>query len=324
MTRQPDRPRLGRGLSSLIRNSTVSEINSPEYQPTPADGQTSEHRPIQTAAGGVIVVPIKDIRPNPAQPRRKFDEQALSELSASIRLHGLLQPVLVARTPEGEEDECPYRLIAGERRLRAAGQAGLVEIPCIVRPASSREMLELSLIENIRRADLNPVERANAYRDLMDRFDLKQEEVAKRMGDARATVANYLRILDLCDSVQSLIVSDEISFGHAKVLAGLAGKPDIQERLAQRVANDSLSVRQLEVLVKAAQKGHPLTEDRGRVKISRPAYLIDIEGQLTQAVGTKVTIRPGRAKNTGRIVIDYYGLDDFDKIIAALGAEIES
>ncbi len=323
MTRQPNRPRLGRGLSSLIRNSTALETNSPEYQPVSVDEVAGEHRPIQTAAGGILVVPIKDIRPNPAQPRRKFDRQALLELSDSIRLHGLLQPVLIVRSPDGEGD-FSYRLIAGERRLRAAEQAGLAEIPCIVRPASNREMLELSLIENIRRADLNPVERANAYRDLMDRFGLKSEEVAKRMGEARTTVANYLRILDLCDSAQSLVISDEISFGHAKVLAGLAGKPDIQARLAQRVADDRLSVRQLEALVKAAQKGHPLTDDGKRTKVSRPAYLTDLEGQLAQAVGTKVSIRPGRAKNTGRIVIDYYGLDDFDKIVAALGAEIES
>ncbi len=325
MSRQTHQPRLGRGLSSLIRNSTIAETDSPEYQPvaepSTGDGAPGEHRPMPTASGGIIMVSLSDIRPNPSQPRHQFDEQALTELADSIRLHGLLQPILIARTPEGEGDS-PYRLIAGERRLRAAGLAGLAEIPCIVRPASSREMLELSLIENLRRADLNPVERANAYRDLMDRFSLTQEDVAKRMGEPRATVANYLRILDLCDLAQSLIVIGAVSFGHAKVLAGLAGKPNVQARLAQRVADETLSVRQLEELVRAAQRGeiYPATKKSPY----RPAYLVDVEKQLTQTVGTKVTVRPGRAKNTGRIVIEYYSLDDFDKIVATIGAKIES
>ncbi len=326
MPRQPHRPRLGRGLSSLIRNSAISETDSPEYQPAAepvatADGAPIEHRPMPTAAGGIIMVALSDIRPNPSQPRHQFDEQALTELADSIRLHGLLQPILIARMPEGEGDR-HYRLIAGERRLRAAELAGLAEIPCIVRPASSREMLELSLIENLRRADLNPVERAKAYRDLMDRFGLMQEEVAKRMGEPRTTVANYLRILDLCDLTQSFIIAGAVSFGHAKVLAGLAGKPDVQTRLAQKVANENISVRQLEELVKLAQRGELPREVRDIPP--RPAYLVDVEQQLTQTVGTRVTIRPGRAKNSGRIVIEYYSLDDFDKIVAAIGAKIES
>ncbi|MDY7011462.1 MAG: ParB/RepB/Spo0J family partition protein [Planctomycetota bacterium] len=325
MSQQTHRPRLGRGLSSLIRNSTISETVSPENQsfpePSSPDVATNRRLPIQTAAGGIIMVAISDLMPNPSQPRHRFEEQALAELTESIRLHGVLQPILIARTPEGEIST-PYRLIAGERRLRAAELAGLAEVPCIVRPASSREMLELSLIENLRRADLNPVERAKAYRDLMDRFCLTQEEVAKRMGEPRATIANYLRLLDLCDFVQALIITGSVSFGHAKVLAGLAGKPEFQTRLAQKVAKENISVRQLEELVKSAQLGK--LPPAARNITPKPAYLADVEKQLTRTVGTKVTIRPGRAKNSGRIVIEYYSLDDFDKIVTSIGAKIES
>lgn len=325
MSQQTPQPRLGRGLSSLIRSSTISETDSPEYQPVdepaPADVSPIERQPIQTTAGSVIMVALSDLKPNPSQPRHLFDEQALAELADSIRLHGVLQPILIARAPDGECDH-PYHLIAGERRLRAAELAGLAEVPCIVKSASGREMLELSLIENLRRADLNPVERSKAYRDLMDRFNLTQEEVARRMGEPRATVANYLRILDLCDSVLSFIIAGAVSFGHAKVLAGLAGKSDVQTRLAQQVARENISVRQLEELVKSAQRGE--LPQAARHIPPKPAYLADVEHQLTQTVGTKVTIRPGRAKNSGRIVIEYYSLDDFDKIVASIGAKIES
>jgi ParB family chromosome partitioning protein len=189
-------------------------------------------------------------------------------------------------------------------------------------------MLELALIENIHREDLNPVERALAYRDLMDQFALTQEQAAQRVGEKRSTVANHLRLLDMSDGVLALITSGEISFGHAKVLASLAGQSDRQFLLAKRVAQEGLPVRQLEQLIAQLQQldqgkgGGPAETVPGQQ--SKSAYLSDVERQLTEVVGTKVSIRPGRAKHSGRIVISYYSLDDFDRIAKSLGMSLES
>lgn len=329
MPRKTNRPRLGRGLSSLIRNSTLTD--SPEYQPTDESVQdtvpTHRHRTISVAGGGISMVPVDSISPNPSQPRQKFDENSLAELADSIRVHGLLQPILIAEA-HYEEDEkgTPYNLVAGERRLRASRLAGLEEVPCIIRSASSQEMLELSLIENIQRANLNPIERADAYRNLIDRFGLTQEQVAKRMGEARATIANHLRLLALCNDVQSMVVSGEIEFSHARVLAGLAGRPEVQVGLARRIIRERLSVRKLESLVLAAQRGSsPDVEIKEKKTPSpRSAYMLDVEEQLTRSIGNRVSISPGRSRNSGRITIEYYTLEDFDRITATLGAKIES
>jgi ParB family chromosome partitioning protein len=215
-------------------------------------------------------------------------------------------------------------LIAGERRLRAARQAGLTDVPCIVRDASDQEILEWSLIENIQRSDLNPIERAGAYRAYMDRFALTQADLAKRTGESRANVANYLRLLDLCDDVQAMLLDGSLSFGHARALAGLAGRAAEQLALARRIAAEGLPVRQTERLVAAAQEGSAGADD-GPSAPARPKapFLCDLEGQLTRAVGTRVTILPGRARNTGRIVVEYYSLDDFDRIAAGLGLKAE-
>jgi len=332
MSRSQQRPRLGRGLSSLIRSSTEPETPQAPGQyhsePDPAGIHTAPAvsrgtaLPADAEAGTVVMLPADAIAPNPYQPRRAFSEAALDEMADSIRTHGLLQPVLVARRGDGDTDTV-YQLIAGERRLRAAQRAGLANVPCIVRTAQRQEMLELAVVENIHRADLNPVERADAYRGLMDRFGLTQQQVADRLGQPRATVANTLRMLDLCDSVQELLIDGSLSFGHAKVLAGLAGLPEVQASLAGRAVAEGLSVRELEELVKAAsQRGAVETPERTRP--SRSAYIEDIERQLTEAVGTKITIRPGRGKHSGKVIIDYYTLDDFDRITGLLGAQIDS
>ena len=269
-----------------------------------------------------LEIPLDHIQPNPYQPRREFDEADLAELTQSISRHGVLQPLVVAESADPAAER-PYVLLVGERRLRASRQAGLAAVPCIVRSATPQQMLEWALVENIHRADLNPIERANAYREYMDRFDMTQADAAQRLGEPRATVANFLRLLDLPDEVQRLVGSPGLSFGHAKVLAALGSDAGRQISLARRCQKHQLSVRQLEALVAAERTGRKPDHPNGTGR-SRPAYLRDFEDQLTRAVGTRVLIRPGRAKNSGRIVVDYYNLDDFDRVVAALGARLDS
>lgn len=317
----PSHSRLGRGLSSLIGPSsaapaaTSTELDA--FAPAapwlrPRAGQT--HPPLARE------IPIDQIAPNPHQPRRRFDEAELAELTASILQQGILQPLLVARAKDAPPER-PYVLIAGERRLRGARQAGLSAVPCLVREATEQQMLEWSLIENIQRSDLNPLERARAYRDYMDRFGLTQAQLAERTGEARASVANHLRILDLCDDVQGMLLEGALSFGHARALAALVGQPQRQRDLAGRITGRGLSVRQAEQLVAAARQAGPEAAPPPARRRAKAPYVLDMEAQLTRAVGTRVTILPGRARHSGRVVIDYYSLDDFDRIAAALGVE---
>jgi len=308
------RPRLGRGLSSLITTSSDADGAGT----APAEAQQQAEAGILGAGAGEI--PIDQIASNPFQPRTSFDEAQLADLAASIVQQGVLQPLVVA--PAHEEDaEHAYVLVAGERRLRAAKQAGLERVPCVVRNPERQQMIEWALVENIQRADLNPLERASAYREYIDRFRLTQADAAERLGQARATVTNHLRLLDLAEEVQEMIAGGGVTFGHAKVLAGLIGQPEPQVALAKKVVQQGLSVRELEELVAAR------TEQTAAPNKNRPAksaYLRDLEDQLTRTVGTRVAIKPSKAKDRGRIVIDYYSLDDFDRIAAALGLKLES
>ncbi|MCJ7543413.1 MAG: asparagine synthase (glutamine-hydrolyzing) [Phycisphaerae bacterium] len=325
------RPRLGRGLSSLISGTTTD---------LPADDKTYQHvtglPPIGRAPApipqppGVTPqeIPVDDIAPNPYQPRRQFNEAELSDLTASVAAQGILQPIIVAAVspthpqadahiPEGK----PFVLVTGERRLRAARQAGLATVPCILRKASPQQMLEWALVENIQRADLNAIERAQAYRQYIDRFQLTQAQAGERLGQPRATVANYLRLMELHEAVQKMIADGTLSFGHAKLLASLGDDRDRQLQLARRVARTGMSVRQLEAVLELALGRLP-TRPR-RVRAGKPPYLLDLQERLTRAIGTRVVIQPARAKNTGKVVIDYFSLEDFDRISAALGLEAE-
>lgn len=309
--------RLGRGLSSLISSS--SPVAS-----TPAE-EDPHGRYESTATPNTLTrdIPIDQISPNPFQPRRQFDEDALTDLAASITQQGILQPLVVA--PATADADRPYTLVAGERRLRAAQQAGLDAVPCVVRTPTRQQILEWALVENIQRTDLNPLERAQAYREYIDRFELTQAEAAERLGQARTTVTNHLRLLDLADEVQTLIRDGRLTFGHAKVLATLIGNPAPQTELAKRTVKDGLSVRQLEALVATAQGGAKAPGDSpSKTAPDKSAYLVELEEQLTRTIGTRVKIRPGRSKNAGRIIIDYYNLDDFDRIANTLGLELES
>ena len=324
------RPRLGRGISSLISNSVQLGENDGQYQgatdagptPAPGDGAPAEH------ADAVLQIGVEQIATNPFQPRRDFHEGDLRELADSIARQGVLQPLIVTKSDDADVDQS-HLLIAGERRLRAARLAGLEMVPCVVREATRQQMLEWALVENIHRADLNPIERAQAYRSYVDRFGLTHSEAAERLAQPRTTVSHYLRILDLCESIQQMIASGTLSFGHGKVLAALAGQQDAQELIAKRVIDDNLSVRDLEQLLAERSDATPaepgIEEDpaAGR-RPAKPPYIRDLEEQLTQVVGTRVLIRPGRAKNTGKVVIDYYSLEDFDRIGDLLGLKVET
>ncbi|MFW5839096.1 MAG: ParB/RepB/Spo0J family partition protein [Planctomycetota bacterium] len=322
--------RLGRGLSSLMAGPTSPKAGenaseaapSADYVAETTESTPKERRtPVKTAAdtGRPLDVPIEQIRPNPYQPRREFREDALAELAESIKQQGILQPLVVSR--DGQDDaETPFILIAGERRLRAATLAGFKTVPVVLKQADQQQMLEWALIENIHRADLNAVEKAEAYRDYIDRFDLTQAAAAEKLGQPRATIANYLRILDLCNDAQQLVAQDLLSFGHAKVLAGLAGKPELQAKLARKAVAESLSVRKLEELMAAMQQPAKAQDiEKARPGRAKPAYIRDMEEQFRESIGTHVAINPGRRKHSGKIVIEYYSLDDFDRIASAFG-----
>jgi len=319
-TNKSTRPRLGRGLSSLISSSTPPEGQYQADEPettTTTDPVAAPAAPPPKHPAAEVSVPLADIAPNPYQPRRQFDETDLAELADSIAEQGIIQPLIIVKNDSPDTSQ-PYALIAGERRLRAARRAGLSAVPCIVREASRQQMIEWALVENMQRSDLNPLERALAYQQYMDRFSLTQVQVAQRLGQARTTVTNHLRLLDLPEPCREFISQGTLTFGHAKVLAGLTGRPKLQLRLAKRTVAKGLSVRHLEALA-AAQSLQSDSPAPAPAATTKPPYVRDLEERLTHAIGTRVAIRPGRAKNTGKIVIEYYSLDDFDRIAHGLG-----
>jgi ParB family transcriptional regulator, chromosome partitioning protein len=318
------RPRLGRGLSSLISSLTGTPLQDAHYSTEPRHG-AGDKTPIAVQGQGqgqaASEVPVDQIGPNPYQPRKEFPAQELAELAASIAKHGVLQPIRLTKSTDPSAP-CPYVLVAGERRLRAAKMAGRATIPAVVADATQEQMLQWAVIENVHRSDLNPIERGEAYLQFLNRFGITQADLAESLGEPRTTISNYLRILDLHPDVRQMISSGALSFGHAKVLASLVGMEPAQLELARIVQADGMSVRDLEYLVARKEAGLPakagLREPR-----QRPAYLRDLEERLSAAVGTRVWIRPGRAKNTGKVVIEYYNLDDFDRVSRMLGVRGE-
>ena len=263
-----------------------------------------------------IIVRISEVEPNREQPRKKFDEEKLQELSESIKTYGLLQPILVQKRDEY------YEIIAGERRWRAALKAGLKEIPVIVGDYSEKEILELSLIENIQREDLNPIEEAEAYKRLMDEFRLGQAEVAARVSKSRSAVANSLRLLKLEERVRKMVVDGQLSMGHARAILPIEDA-DQQYELAQKITEKQLSVRETEKIVKEMLKSGA-EQDKSIVKIEKqeedPSIAIiykQIEERLQQSLHTKVSIQRKR-NGHGKLQIDFYNSDDLEKIIDRL------
>ena len=260
-------------------------------------------------------IPLEQIIPSPFQPRKTFQPEQLAELVESVREKGVIQP-LVVRLVAGK-----YELIAGERRWRASKEAGLKEAPVIVRQASDREVLELALIENLQRADLNPVEEAEAYALLINQFRLTQEQVAQRVGKSRANVANALRLLTLSEDLRSWVSAGRLSVGHAKVILGLPDK-ETQAKVANRVVKDNLTVRNTEKLVDSLRPSAGTATKGGKGKAAAPAVVseaawADLEKRLQRALGTRV--RLVGTNQTGKIVVEYFSADDLDRLLKTLG-----
>jgi ParB family chromosome partitioning protein len=290
---------LGKGLNALI-NTRVSS-------PTPA-AELGER---------VQFVPLSEIVPTPLQPRTEFRGERLDELEASIREHGIIQPLIVRRS-DGK-----FELIAGERRWRAAQRVGLREAPVIVRDATDQEVLELALIENLQREDLNPIEEAVAFARLAREFGLRQEDIAKKVGKSRASIANCMRLLELDSQVQSWLTQDRISVGHAKVLLGLKSHDD-QRAIAEEIIRRSLTVRAAESLIAQHQSrttSHP-TRRAGRASNALNPALLHLQNRLQQHFATHVALQHGEKK--GRIEIEYYGNDDLHRITHILGLPDEA
>jgi len=265
---------------------------------------------IPRGAGGLQEIDIDRIRPNPLQPRQRMDPGALEELASSIRQHGLLEPLLVARAEAG------YTLIAGERRWRAARMAGLASVPALVRDASAESTLELALVENLQRADLTPLEEANAYRLLVDEFGLTQEQVAGRVGRSRVSVTNRLRLLSLPPRARELLSEGSITEGHARALLGCPD-PSILDGLAARVAERQLSVRETEELVRRAAVPSSEVQVPGpRGGNAEPGTRNLVEEELQRVLGTRVQIH--RSRRGGRLIVHYYSDDQLAGIIEAL------
>ncbi len=247
-------------------------------------------------------IPLEQILPNPFQPRKEFDHIDISELADSIHKNGILQPILVRRKGDGR-----YELIAGERRLRAAKLAGLPTIPAMVRNSSDEQTIELALVENLQRKDLNPIETARAYQRLITEFAFTQEKLAEQLGKERSSVANTLRLLNLPSEIQQLVESMKLTAGHAKVILGLP-RPDLQLKVARQIVEGQLSVRQAENLVHAEER-HAIPKHAA----PRPRPYPDLEDRLQKRLGTRVTIEKNR--KGGRIVIHYYTVNDLDRLL---------
>jgi len=278
------RKALGKGLSALIPDAAV---------------EPSEER------GSLFAVDIADISPNRYQPRRDFDSAGLEDLARSIAEKGVIQPLIVREIDDG------YELIAGERRLRASTLAGLTEVPVVIKDVSDAESLEIALIENIQREDLNPIEESEAYQRLIDEFDITQEEMAKRVGKDRTTITNSLRLLSLPDTIKEYLASGELTTGHARALLSLGNQTQMLA-MAKRIFSQSLSVRATEALVKRLKEGTPAPE-----KPPRDAFYDDLEESLTRSLGTKVRLTP-RGEG-GKIEIEYYSPDELDRLLELLG-----
>ena len=275
----------------------------------------SAETPVVESRGGIVQVPIENVHKSPWQPRKNIASEALEELSLSVRERGVLQPLLVRRV----EDK--FELIAGERRLRAAQDAELRQVPVIVMEVSDREALELALIENLQREDLNLIEEAEGYRVLTDKFEMTQEQIAQRVGKARATVANAIRLLDLPDPVKRLVAEDRLTPGHAKAILGLE-MPKEQELLATRAVEEGMSVRTVERIVYRLTKG--AKKPRAEKTDIPESHLKHLSDKMHQHFGTSVRISPCKTlangkKVKGTVEIDYYSNDDLDRLLVILG-----
>ena len=282
---------LGRGLDALMGSGPSALLDDAEN------------------SGGVMMLPIAKVEANAAQPRKLFDPEALSDLAESIATHGILQPITVRLLQSGY-----YQIISGERRWRAAREAGLSEVPVLVIEADDKKVMELSLIENLQREDLNPMEEAAGYRKLMDEFGLNQEECSERVGKSRSAVANALRLMNLPEPIQAMVEDGRLTAGHARCLVSVAD-PALQQSLAEKIANDGLSVRQAEQLVKKLTT--PPKEKEAPAKDPLAVdYAAVAAKELSDKLGRRVKITTG--KKRGKLELEYYGVDDLNDLLDAL------
>jgi len=302
--------RLGRGLDSLLSATRLRELDEAISQP-PVTVETKDRLGISVPVTQTIVdnqvtsLPIESITRNPHQPRQSFGAQKLLELAESIKANGLIQPILVRPMGQG------YQLIAGERRLKATEMAGKKTIQAIVRNASEEQMLEWALIENIHRADLNPLERANAYKNYVTGFSLSQQEASQRLGEDRSTIANYMRLLELPEEIKQMLTENQLGMGHARALLGLESQQQ-RLQLARQAVTQKLSVRDLE---RAVQNLNSKQETATKNRVVKNGHILELEQELSRSLGTKVLISTvGRKAHRGRIIIDFYSLDEFDRI----------
>ena len=309
--------RLGRGLESLVSNLTDVPAAVTEAAPTQAPSDQQVEIDASGPTTTATMIRVDQLDPNPLQPRNKADSENVISIARSIRQSGIVQPIAVR--PLGNR----FQIIAGERRWHAAKSLGMTHIPALVRQANDDQMLELALIENIHREDLNAIDRAKAYRHFCTAFNLKSDDVAQRVGEDRSTVTNYLRLLELAPEIQERVADGTLSMGHARCLLGVVDD-DHRVQLATAVVQNQLSVRALEEIVRrektrhTAQPATTLPPDRGR-----SAHLLDLQRRFEEAVKTRVSIHEGKKKGTGRITIEYYTLDEFDRIAALLGVDLE-
>ena len=289
---------LGKGLDSLIANKVTPVAVSP------VEVAKKDEKVIEG-----ILMDIKKVEPNREQPRKNFDEDALLELSESIKQFGVLQPLLV------QDKKGYYEIIAGERRWRAAKLAGLKEVPVIIKDLTDQEVVEIALIENIQRENLNPIEEAIAYKRLLTEFNLKQDEVAERVSKSRTAVTNSMRLLKLNEKVQQMVIDDMLSTGHARALLGIEDQ-DKQYQTAQKIFDEKLSVRETEKLVKKIQQEKEEDKSKKETKIDPKMVAIfgDLEETMKMILGTKVAINQKDDKK-GKIEIEYYSMDELDRII---------
>lgn len=295
---------IGKGLRSLLSNIDADLKTTTGHLKTEiVEKQTHSQR-----------ISIDLIDPNPNQPRRDFDEKGLEELSESIKLHDIIQPLTVVHLPSGR-----YKLIAGERRFRASKMAGLKDLPVFIREANDNQILELALLENLQREDLNAIEISLSYKRMMDELHYTQEQVAERMGKERSTVTNYIRLLKLPPDIQIAVRNGSISMGHARALINV-DHVDKQLFIYREITEKSLSVRQTEELVRKLYKSTPATKPPVKSGLS-PAYK-RIEDNLASHFGTKVTLKHSKS-GSGSISIDYYSLQEFNKLIEMMGIKVQ-
>jgi ParB family chromosome partitioning protein len=294
---------LGKGLDSIIPNKQGTVEKKEETE------KIKKSEKEKTDVSRETLVKITEIEPNATQPRRKFHEDSLEELAESIKQFGVIQPLILQKKEEH------YEIIAGERRFRAARMAGLKEVPAIIREYSRQQVLEIALIENIQREDLNPIEEAQAYQRLIREFKLKQDEVAEKVSKSRSAITNSLRLLKLSRKVQEMLVEEMISGGHARALLAL-DNAEAQYALAIRIFDEKLSVREVEKIIRNMQK-EKQEQEKEKTELKNEVIYRDLEEQMKQLLGTKVSINR-KNDNQGKIEIEYYSEEELDRIISFL------